>query len=398
MLTRRSFLARAGLGAVAVLGGACTTSPAAGPRSTRPTTTATGTTTPSDGSTASGSLLRTAASKGIVYGSSTATWQFEPDDAYAALFAREAGMVFTEDDLLWYRLEPSRGAPLDFRYGDRIVTFADRNRQPVLATHLVWDEGLGDGWEPDELYTLGRDEAHDILFGTIRREVAHYRGDVMAWIVANEVTDGEHRDDDGFWTDEPWYQSLGPSYVAEAFELAHEQDPDAVLLINEFGFETGVDAASRRAAMLAALDHLASVGAPVHALGVQAHLSAAEFADGFDAEAYRAFLSDVASRGLSIFITEMDVLDDGLSADVEARDEGVADVYSRYLSAALAEPAVKVVLTFGLSDRYTWLEEDYPRDDGAPRRPLPFDRTLEPKPAYAAIQAAFAAAPTRTAV
>jgi endo-1,4-beta-xylanase len=39
-------------------------------------------------------------------------------------------------------------------------------------------------------------------------------------------------------------------------------------------------------------------------------------------------------------------------------------------------------MTFGLSDRYTWLEEDYPREDGAPRRPLPYDRQLRPKPAY----------------
>jgi endo-1,4-beta-xylanase len=50
-------------------------------------------------------------------------------------------------------------------------------------------------------------------------------------------------------------------------------------------------------------------------------------------------------------ITEMDVLDDGLRRDIAGRDAGVADVYARYLSVALDEPAVKVLVTFGLSDR-----------------------------------------------
>jgi endo-1,4-beta-xylanase len=94
-------------------------------------------------------------------------------------------------------------------------------------------------------------------------------------------------------------------------------------------------------------------------------------------------------------ITEMDVLDDGLKRDVASRDAGVADVYSRYLSVALDEPAVKVLLTFGLSDRYTWGQEDMPRADGAPRRPLPFDENMQPEVAYNALVTAFANAPSR---
>jgi endo-1,4-beta-xylanase len=42
-------------------------------------------------------------------------------------------------------------------------------------------------------------------------------------------------------------------------------------------------------------------------------------------------------------------------------------------------------MTFGLSDRYTWLQEDYPREDGARRRPLPYNARLQPKPAYHAL-------------
>ena len=73
----------------------------------------------------------------------------------------------------------------------------------------------------------------------------------------------------------------------------------------------------------------------------------------------------------------MDVLDDGLPAAIGPRDRGVADIYADYLDTTLANPAVKSLITFGLSDRYTWLQEDYPREDGAARRPLPYDEDLQ---------------------
>ncbi len=106
-------------------------------------------------------------------------------------------------------------------------------------------------------------------------------------------------------------------------------------------------------------------------------------------------MSEIADRGLKILITEMDVLDDGLPADRRIRDRSVADAYRRYLDATLQEPAVAAVITFGLSDRYTWLQEDYPREDGAPRRPLPFDEGLRPKPAYRALNESLEGAPPR---
>jgi endo-1,4-beta-xylanase len=89
------------------------------------------------------------------------------------------------------------------------------------------------------------------------------------------------------------------------------------------------------------------------------------------------------------------VLDDGLPANVAVRDRGVADVYRRYLDVTLDHHAVKALITFGLSDRYTWLQEDYPREDGAARRPLPFDEDLEPKPAYYALSHSLRRAPWR---
>jgi endo-1,4-beta-xylanase len=343
-------------------------------------------------------LWKQARRRGIVYGSSTTTWQIEPDPDYSALFRREAGLLLTEDDLLWWRLKPTPESELDFTHADRIIAYAEANDQHICAAHLAWDEGFGAGWNEDDLWGMTEQEARNQLF-PIAAEVSRYRGRIKTWIVANEVTDPYDSDENGLRTNVPWYATIGPSYVAEAFHLARQEDPCALLLINEFGFETGARPSlpiDRRAAYLRAVDHLLDEGVPVQGVGIQAHLEARNFASRFDENAYRAFLAEIAARGLPILITELDVLDNGLRGD--RVDPGVADVYARYLDVALDETAVKVVVNFGLSDRYTWLEEERPRPDGTPRRPLPYDADLRPKLAYDAVRKALLNAPRRTPI
>jgi endo-1,4-beta-xylanase len=331
-------------------------------------------------------LWQTAWQHGIVFGTSAATWQLEDPD-YARLVEHEAALLFTEDDLLWWRLRPTPDSALNFQYADQFMAFAGQNRQLVLGAHLVWDEGFGEEWTEDDLWGMDEETARRLLFDTVDQVVGRYRGRVAGWIVVNEAIDAHEAD--GLRRDFPWYETIGPSYAAESFQIAHDADPDATLLLNEFGFETDDEfdsAADKRARALLVLDQLLDADAPVHALGVQAHLEADGFTEKFDAAGYQHFLSEVADRGLKILITELDVLDDGLPADGVERDAAIADAYRHYLDAALAEPAVAAVITFGLSDRYTWLQEDYPREDGEPRRPLPFDDELQPKPAHDALQ------------
>jgi endo-1,4-beta-xylanase len=340
-------------------------------------------------------LWEAAWANGIVYGTSLATWQAE-DAEYLPVVEREAAILFTEDDLLWWRLKPTPEAELDFTYGDMFMEIAEQQGSLVLGAHLVWDEGFGEGWTEDDLWGLEEEAARTLILGTIEQVVGRYRGRVAGWIVVNEAIDAH--EGEGLRTDVPWYETIGPSYVEESFRAAAAADPDALLILNEFGLETDDEfdaAADKREKTLLVLDTLLDAGVPVHALGVEAHLEAEDFANKFDVAGYQEFLAEVASRGLAILVTELDVLDDGLPADIAERDRAVAEVYHRYVDAALTEPAVGTLITFGLTDRYTWLQEDYPREDGAPRRPLPFDDALQPKPAYEALHTALSHAAER---
>jgi endo-1,4-beta-xylanase len=67
---------------------------------------------------------------------------------------------------------------------------------------------------------------------------------------------------------------------------------------------------------------------------------------------------------------------------------------TRYLDVVLDERAVEGIVTWGLSDRYSWLNTRW-RDAGTKNRGLPFDENLAPKPVTRAIIAALAKRPAR---
>ena len=106
-------------------------------------------------------------------------------------------------------------------------------------------------------------------------------------------------------------------------------------------------------------------------------------------------MKDVQSLGLKIMLTEMDVNDRDLPSDIPTRDKAVADTYTQYLNLTLANPTVLALLTWGITDRSTWLNHEGARKDGLPERCLPFDADLKPTPAFTAELNALRAAPHR---
>jgi endo-1,4-beta-xylanase len=353
-------------------------------------------------------LWRAAAKRGIVYGSSIATWQIEDDadghitdPGYAKLHDHHAAMLFTEDDLLWWRLRPTPHSDLDFTHADRIYDFAEKNHQLVYAgPGLVWDDGFGEGWTDKDLWDISEKRARHLLFDTLRHVMHRYAGRTAVWCVVNEVivngTDTGHH---GLRTDVPWFNTIGPGYVAHAFHEARQADPHGMLLLNDFGYETrsqyGDRPIDKMRSTLQVIDNLQKHDVPLDAFGIQAHLVATNFHETFYPKQYQHFIHELGERGLTVLITEMDVLDDGLPKAAHKRDRMIADIYRRYLDVTLESPHVKAVINFGLTDRYTWLQEDMPRADGAPRRPLPFNQHLRAKPAYWAIHRKLHEAPHR---
>jgi endo-1,4-beta-xylanase len=346
-----------------------------------------------EGADAPPPLRDLAAAKGILYGSCVQQAQLAAEDDFTALLLRECAALVPENEMKWQWMSHRPGEE-DFSVPDRIVDFAMRHRIAVRGHNLLWY------WRtPNWFKTLpDRASAEDAMLRRVTNMCRRYRGRVFCWDVVNEPVEIEDGRADNL-RKSVFLDRIGPEYLDLAHHAAREADPGACLVVNEYGLVHDTPAQDKkRAAVLRLLERMKRAGTPVDALGVQAHLDVG--GDPFSPEKLRRFLAEVAALGLDIQITELDATDERAPAEIEARDRLVADDYARFLDAALDEPAVNVVVTWGLSDRHSWIVRHESnsggwRKDGLPSRPLPFDATLARKPAGDALAAAFRGAPAR---
>jgi endo-1,4-beta-xylanase len=345
--------------------------------------------------TETGALRQLAADKGLLYGTTISAAQITGDRPFIDLVLREAGIVVAENEMKWQVM--NLGAPGEDDYGpaDTVANFALENDIALRGHNLLWYYRT-----PDWFFDLnGRNEQERAIIERIEKLAGRYRGMVHSWDVVNEPIEPKDGRQDGLRT-AVFLEALGPEYLDLVYRVAKQTDPTARLVVNEYDVELDVpEHEARRAALLGLLERMRRSGTPVAAVGIQAHLRAAG-GPPFSPTRLRRFFSDIAGLGLTIQITELDVTDETAPADETIRDGLVADAYRRFLDAALDEPAVKMVITWGLSDRHSWIvrrethESKWRRDD-LPSRPLPFDANLRPKSASEAIAHALAHAPGR---
>lgn len=332
-------------------------------------------------------LRQRAASKGLIYGADCGTLNLQSDLKLINTVLQECEMLVA-GFLKWDLLRPTANK-FNFQQGDWYARFARQNKMLLRGHTLVWHESLP-YWFKE---TVNRKNSRQFLIQHIQQVAGRYAGQMHSWDVVNEainVADGEPHG----LRKTPWLEFLGENYIDLSFRIASEVDPKALLVYNDYGLQYDTpEHEAKRNAVLRLLERLKSQGTPVHALGIQSHLSAHE--TRLNSQKLRNFLQNVADLGLKIMLTEMDVIDKQLPKDTAMRDRIVAATYEDYLSVILDEPAVIAVITWGLSDRYTWLSQNHSRRDKAPVRPLPYDAQMRRKLAWNAIARAFDNAPKR---
>ncbi len=283
---------------------------------------------------------------------------------YAETLAREFSSVTPENAMKFEVVHPE---PLryDFTAADALVDFAEAHHMQVHGHVLVWHEQLPSWLTGGD---LSREALAAILRSHIQHVVGRYRGRIAVWDVAAEAVDEEGRPRETFWS-----RALGPDYLALAFRWAHEADPGARLLYNDYGGE-GLGAKSDAIYRLAR--DLRARGVPIDGVGLQMHLS---LGDRPAAAVVKANLARLAGAGLTAEITEMDVR--LILPATPAAASAQAGVYREMLATCLAAPNCKGFAFWGFTDARSWIPEFFPGWGAA----LPFDEDYRPKPACGAL-------------
>lgn len=339
-------------------------------------------------STIGASIKDHAGARGILYGAATEHGKLENDPQFAQLFAEQCALLVPEGELKWRTLRPTPET-FNFAPADALYNFT-KQHQMKFRGHVLIAHDPYPGWF--EGY-INSSNAKKLMTDHIRGVAGHYAGKMQSWDVVNEVIYPQDNRSDGL-RNSAWVRYIGPDYLEMAFHTAAEMDPSALLVWNENWLEEDSEGGdAKRKFFLQQVKPLLKRNVPIQAVGLQAHLVAGH--PGIAGPRFQAFLQEVGDLGLKIIVSELDVRDGSLPADFSPRDQKVAELYTQFLSAVLPHKSVVAVLTWGLSNRYTWLTKFSPRSDQLPVRGLPFDDVMKPTATYAAMIKAFDAAPPR---
>lgn len=272
---------------------------------------------------------------------------------------------------------------------DKLVEFGEKNGQQIVGHCLIWHSQLAPWFCVDDKGELvSSEELKERMRDHIHTIVGRYKGRVDAWDVVNETIE-----DDGSYRNSQFYQILGEEYIPLAFQYAHEADPDAMLIINDYSMSNP----AKRDRYVQIVNDLKSRGLRVDAIGIQGH-SGMDYPDFAELE---KSINAFAATGCEVMVTELDMSalpnPFATSAAVENRSEysedmnpypdGLTPEANKAWNDRMTElmkllirnsDKISRVNFWGVNDKDSWLN-DWPIP-GRTNYPLMFDREWNVKP------------------
>lgn len=341
---------------------------------------------------ASPGLDSIARGRGIRFGSTLGVKKGFADPRYRALIAAQCGLIVPENELKWQATRPD-AKTFDFSGADLLINWAKSVGLGVRGHTLLWQksERFPKWLNEHDFGANPRAEAERLLTEHVATVAGRYAGIIPNFDVVNEAVDEKT----GELRETVLSKPVGAENLIDlAFRTARAAAPKMQLVYNDYmSWEPGSQL--HRSGVLRLLEALKKRGTPVDALGVQSHIGGASPFGARDEKAWRSFLDEVTGMGLALLVTEMDINDKQLPADIPSRDRAVADYGRAFLDAILSYPQLHTLMFWGIGDTYSWLQGLTPRPDGLPKRPCPYDANFDPKPLREAVAGALMAAPKR---
>lgn len=302
----------------------------------------------------------------IKFGAAVALNPLLTDGKYRELALNKFNIWTPENELKTQFIHPNPNI-YSFNEADLLVDTAIKNNIAVHGHALVFGEA-----NPPWIRTAPDSQMQAIMVDHINTVMSHYKGRIQGWDVINEpLSDEEVAYENGGngLRQHLWYKAIGPEYISTALKAARAADPEAKLCINDYGLEAD---GQRWQALLKLVDSLQAQGVPLDGIGFEAHIH--ESSDRVNPEVLSRHMRDLAQRGLSVRISEIDVFGEEGTAK-QATD------YTSVLNVCMGQPNCVAYSTWGISDKYgsTTEYDSYPPIYG---NDLLWDSAFKPKSAY----------------
>jgi endo-1,4-beta-xylanase len=312
------------------------------------------------------------------------------DERALVLVKEQFNAIVAENCMKSGRIQPEEGNFV-WEHADRFVEFGEANGMEINGHTLIWHSQAPRWFFVDASgNTVSKEVMIERMRTHIHTVVGRYKGRIHTWDVVNEAIL-----DDGSWRKSKFYEILGEDFVKIAFQFAHEADPNAKLMYNDYSMAQP----GKRAGVVAMVKKLQAEGIKIDGIGMQGHVGLNyPSLDEFE-KSIQAF----AGLGLEVMITEMDISvlpnpNNHQGAEISDRiayeklfnpyTAGIPDsVQNAFTERSLDffklfvkyKDNISRVTFWGVTDGHSW-KNNFPVR-GRTDYPLLFDRDYQPKPA-----------------
>ncbi|XP_020532391.1 endo-1,4-beta-xylanase 5-like isoform X3 [Jatropha curcas] len=240
---------------------------------------------------------------------------------YQKWFASRFKYTTFTNEMKWYSTEKMRGYE-NYTVADAMVRFAEENDIRIRGHNIFWDDPK---YQPEWVKNISSDELRESAAKRINSVVPRYKGKLIAWDVMNENLHFSFFED-----------KLGKDASSVYFALAHQLDPGTMLFMNEYNtIENCGDEAANPVNYIRKFQEILSYPGNekiLAGIGVQGHFGS----DQPNLAYMRASLDILASSGLPIWLTEVDV----------RRGPNQAEYMEQVLREGYSHPGVEGIIMF----------------------------------------------------
>lgn len=313
----------------------------------------------------------------------------EKNAAEEKLISNEFNSISPENIMKSMFVQPTKGN-FQFDLTDKYVAYGEKHHMFIHGHTLIWHSQLAP-WMSE---IKDSNEMKAFMKNHINTVVSRYKGRINSWDVVNEALN-----EDGTLRKSIFLNTLGESYLIDAFKLAAAADSKVDLYYNDYN----LCEPSKRAGAVKLIQTLQANGAKIDGIGMQGHWQL----NKPSLEEIEKSIVTYSKLGVKVAITELDITVlqnpwDIVGADVNQKaaasekmnpypkslpdsiQNKLAERYNAIFKLFLKhKDKISRVTLWGAHDGQSWLN-DWPIE-GRSNYPLPFDRNLQPKKAYFSI-------------